>query len=161
MVARRHIEFARANKNSGLLTRRDREIPRFLFEWIRSRDESSRAGIVLRSNTPENLGGFRSCGDTTVGGGYDAQKSGETSRIGQLLCDLVQAGFFQCDRDRPFCFVTLGQRAFGRTKIAAQQEENRTLLFNGVFRSSMNRAVCARSERMKIYRRMNPRFRRD
>src|SRR5437016_2798361 len=154
MVTRRHVPFAGADKDPALLVRRNNEIPLFIFERIRCWNKSDRVGLVVGSRAPKNLSGFRSGGDASVCLRHNSHESRKLSRIIQLVSDLMEAGLFQCDRDRPFLLLAFSQRAFGRSKIAAKQKKDRTFLLNRVFRRAVKRSIGAGGECVKIDRRM-------
>src|SRR5262249_31389554 len=74
--------------------------------------------------------------------------------IAQLLRNLMESGLFQRDRDSSLRLFAFGQGVLGCAKIAAQDQKDRPLFLNRVFRLAMKRAIGAGGERMKIDRRM-------
>src|SRR6266404_2218962 len=67
MIARRHVPFTCANKNSRLLVCGYGKVPASILDGIGSRDESHRRGILVATNALINLPGFRSRGDASIG----------------------------------------------------------------------------------------------
>src|ERR1051326_203145 len=137
MIARRNVPFARADKNSALIVRRNRKFPAFVLQRIRRWDECDAVRVAARVSAPKNFSRFRSCRDAAIGLRDDTHESRKFCRVAQLLGYLMQPSLLERDHDDSFFFLAFKEGALGCFKISAQQKEDRSLFFNRVFDFSM------------------------
>src|ERR1700738_1866668 len=154
MISRRHIPFASADENSGALFDRPGEIPAWIIDRIRRRNER---GTVVAAQRAIHIGGLRSRSETGVRFPHDANETGKSGGILKLSRDLMQAGFLERNGHEASGILQRFQGPLGSVEIATQQDQHWRLLRDRIFCFALKTSAGTRGVSVEIRRRMRQR----